>query len=176
MPAASAAQLEDQARGGDAEAFGRLLRLYDDELRGVVWSILRDRHAVDDAMQASYEKAFRAIGRFRGESALKTWLHSICYRTAVDLARFESRRTHPPVDPETAATTDPEPERILARLEAADALASLSPEQRGVLYLTSGLGYSFDETASMTGLNRGTVASRVSRAKERLRLEAIRER
>lgn len=172
VPGVSTAELEDQARRGDAEAFGRLLRLYDDDIRGVVWSVLRDRDAVDDAMQSAYEKAFRSIDGFRGESSLRTWLHSICYRTAIDLARFESRRNHPSIEAVPPIVDGPPSDEVHARIEATEILASLGPEQRGVLYLTAALGYSFDETAAITGLNRGTVASRVSRAKERLRGEA----
>lgn len=164
----SITELEDRARRGDACSFGQLLRIHNDDLRGVVWSVLRDQHDVDDAMQAAYEKAFRAIGDFSGRSTLKTWLHSICYRTAVDIMRYESRRVHERVGDMAACGSVDVAE---TRIEAAAVLDSLIPEQRAVLYLTAALGYTFDEVSEITGINRGTVASRVSRAKQRLRKE-----
>ena len=164
------AQLERQSRAGDAQAFGALLRLHDHDLRGVVWAVVRDGHAVDDVMQTAYEKAFRAIGSFAGDSSLKTWLHSICYRCAIDHVRHEGRRAHVALDvladrPGDASTTDD----ALARLSLADALNRLDPETRALVMMTTALGLSFDETAEVTGLARGTVASRVGRARELLR-------
>ena len=86
--------LERSARDGDADAFGQLLRLWDGDLRGVAWSVARSAAATDDIMQDAYERAFRAIDGFNGESAMKTWLHSIVYRSALDFVRYEDRRAH----------------------------------------------------------------------------------
>ncbi len=167
--------LERRARGGEAAAFGLLIRRYDNDLRGVVWSVVRSSHITDDVMQAAYERAFRAISSFDGRSTMKTWLHSICYRAAIDHIRYESRRRHDPIDGEGGADvvrlpTGPSPhDEVSNRMELTHALGTLDPEQRAVMMLTSWLGYSFDETAEITGLRRGTVASKAGRGRRKLR-------
>jgi RNA polymerase sigma factor (sigma-70 family) len=86
--------LEERACEGDSEAFSLLIRRFDRDLRGTAWSVVQSSEATDDVMQAAYERAFRSIGTFNRDSALKTWLHTICYRTAIDHLRYESRRRH----------------------------------------------------------------------------------
>jgi RNA polymerase sigma-70 factor, ECF subfamily len=161
--------IEQRACAGEAAAFGALIREYDDDLRGVVWSVVRTAHATDDVMQAAYEKAFRSIRSFDQRSALKTWLYSICYHAALDHVRYEKRRRHDDLDNivelpsrvSVAATVE-------QRVELAEVLAGLDPEQRALLMLTAGCGYSFDETADIVGMRRGTVASKVSRARNKI--------
>ena len=170
--------LEQRARQGEAAAFGALIREVDRGLRGMVWSIVQSNDATDDVMQTSYEKAFRAIKTFDGRSTLKTWLHSICYRAAIDHVRYEKRRRHDDVDEveqgvfgQQIAVTDGV-ESADARMDLDARLATLDPEARALLMLTIGMGYSFDETAEIVGMKRGTVASKVSRARTRLSKEA----
>ncbi len=164
--------LEQRARTGDPAAFGQLIRVWDRDLRGVAWSVVRSGPATDDVMQDAYERAFRALDRFDGRSAMKTWMHSIVYRTAIDHVRFEGRRRHDDVEglrpvADTVDRSTPEA-TVLGREELAGVLEDCTPEQRAMLMLTAGLGYSFDETAELLGESRGTVASRVSRARAKL--------
>lgn len=165
-------ELERRARGGDSGAFGQLLRAWDHDLRGVAWSVVRDQHQVDDIMQEAYEKAFRAIKSFDGRSSMKTWLHTIVYRRAIDYVRYEGRRRHDSlaevIELPLAGAQDMG-DRVLSGIDARKALESVDPEHRALLYYTTALGYSFDETAEITGVARGTVASRVGRAKKKLR-------
>jgi len=168
--------LERRARQGDAAAFGALIETFDHDLRGVVWSIVRSDHATDDVMQAAYEKAFRAIRNFDGRSSLKTWLHRIAYRAAIDHLRYEGRRRHADIDDLTEsgpfarlASTPSSAGDVDDRLEVEALLADLDPDQRALVMMTLGLGYTYDEAAEITDVNRGTVASKVSRAREKLR-------
>ena len=167
---ASVAGLEANARTGDAYAFGQLIAQWDNELRGVAWSVVRSAPDTDDVMQRSYEKAFRTIGSFRSDASLKTWLHSICYRTAIDHVRYESRRRHDAIDSVAelgdAGAAD---QHAIAKADLAAVLEQLEPQTRALLMLTAGLGYSFDEAAEIAGMPRGTVASKVGRAKRTLR-------
>lgn len=167
--------IEAAARRGDPAAFGAFLRQVDHDLRGVVWAVVRDRHGVDDVMQVAYEKAFRAIGSFAGTSSLKTWLHSICFRTAIDHVRHERRRTHQDLS-SVAQLSAPNSTsgHAMARIDVDELLGDLDHETRALVMMTSALGLSFDEAAEITGIARGTVASRVSRARERMRRKATR--
>lgn len=165
------ATLENQARLGDATAFGALIRHYDNDLRGVVWAVVRSQVDTDDVMQTAYEKAFRSLGTFDGKSTMKTWLHSICYRSAIDHVRYEGRRRHESID-DVVSLGNPGSsvsELATAGVDVGRAFEQLSEEHRVLLMLTIGLGYSFDETAEIVGMRRGTVASKVSRARTKLK-------
>ena len=157
----------------DAESFAEILPEHDDYLRGVVWAVVRDPDVIDDIMQATYEKAYRSVGGFDGRSSLRTWLHTICYRTAIDHIRHELRQHRVSLDVAATEAIDPRQrsmsDDVDKRLVAIDVLARLDPEHRALLYFTAGLGYSYDEVAEIVGMSRGTVASKVSRAKDRLR-------
>lgn len=159
--------LEERARAGDAAAFGALVRTVDADLRRVVWSVVRNAADTDDVMQAAYEKAFRAIGTFDGRSAFRTWLHSVCYRTAIDYVRYESRRDHGVLG-EHPHDGDVGLRAVEARIDVAHVFDQLDEEQRVLLMLTLGLGFSYDETAEIVQTQRGTVASKVSRARAKL--------
>lgn len=161
--------LETRARSGDAHAFGSLIRTWDHDLRGVVWAVVRSNHATDDVMQNAYEKAFRAIDGFDGRASLKSWLHSICYRAAIDYVRYEGRRSHDDVSELSVVPESPDAAtQAVAGIELELAFDSLDEEQRVLLMLTAGLGYSYDEVAEIVGMPRGTVASRASRARAQL--------
>lgn len=171
--------LEQRARNGEAAAFGQLARLYDRDLRNVVWSALRSPGVVDDVMQSAYERAFRNIGSFDGRSSIKTWLSSICYRAAIDHIRYEGRRRHPSIDDEdgsvsfdsTFSSGGDLAARVADRDQLSRAMAVLSPDEAAILTMTAGLGYSYDEVAEIMDIARGTVASRASRARRRLEQE-----
>ncbi len=173
------AELERRACRGEAAAFGQLARMYDSDLRNVVWSVFRQPRFIDDIMQSSYERAFAKIATFDSRSSLKTWLAAICYRTAVDHARYEGRRRHSSVDDEEIAVgydaTFADSIDVAAHVASRDALeramARLSSDEAAILTMTAGLGYSFDEVATVMNIKRGTVASRASRARSRLQQE-----
>lgn len=158
-----------QELSGDPVAFGALIREIDPYLRRVVWAVVGNGPDTDDVMQDSYEKAFLAISTFEGRSSIRTWLHSICYRTALDFVRHSSRRRH---DGEGVLQTLPSSEfvdeQVSSRDELATMFALLRQDERAVLMLR-GLGYSTTEIAKITGLRFGTVASKGHRAQKKLR-------
>lgn len=164
--------LEAKAACGDLAAFGAVIRSHDHDLRGVAWSIVRDASKTDDVMQDTYEKAFKAIDTFDGRSSMKTWLHSICYRTAIDHGRRESIRRHDSIDGAAPGHLDGAGGAVdsgFTSVVLAESLEQLDPESRAVVMLSVGYGYTYEEVATMTGLERGTVSSRLSRAKAKLR-------
>lgn len=169
MSVLSEEQLVSRACEGDPASFGELIRLWDADLRGVAWSVCRSASDTDDIMQRTWEKAFRSIDSFDGRSKLKTWVWSICRRTALDHIRYEGRRKH---DPESAMRQWEAHENTSRdaadRMELSAVLDSLDPETRSLLMMTAGLGLSVDEAAEIAELPRGTAASRIRRARARL--------
>lgn len=154
----------------DARSFGEFIRSHDKRLRGVAWAVVRDQHQTDDVMQAAYEKAFRALPNFDGRSTMSTWLHSIVYRTALDHVRYEGRRRHQDVDQlhNVGSGGDSAAGAGIGRIELEAVMEQLGPADRTALMLVAGWGYSYDDAAEIMGEARGTVASRVSRARRRL--------
>jgi RNA polymerase sigma-70 factor (ECF subfamily) len=158
-----------RARRGDERAFADLVRHYDEGLRALAFRIVGDRDRMDDAMQDAYVRAFRALPRFRGESAPGTWLYRITYNACID----ELKRTRPSVPLEEAGelpdTRPGIPELLSTRNRVAAALAQLSPADRAAVLLVDAQGFDYGEAAGVLGVPAGTVASRLNRARTLLR-------
>ncbi len=154
---------------GDRDAFTELVRRHRDRLWAVALRTLGDREDAADALQEALLHAYRSADRFRGDSAVTTWLHRIVVNSCLDRAR--RRQVRP-----TVALADvmpltepaaPEPDRDTAR-EVWAALDQLPPEQRIPLVLLDMQGYSVAEIAEILGVAEGTVKSRCARARARL--------
>jgi RNA polymerase sigma-70 factor (ECF subfamily) len=164
--------LVTRSRAGDHRAFTLLLGWHDDRMRALAYRMLGSQAAMDDALQDAYLKAFRSLGRFKGESSFGTWLHRIVSRTCIDHLRTRRRRQEVPLD--LVATSGPDagsgPDQLVAERSALDrALADLPGDQRLVVLLVDGEGFSYEHVAGLLGTRPGTVASRLSRARASLR-------
>jgi RNA polymerase sigma-70 factor, ECF subfamily len=165
------ARLLERARGGDARAFEALVRRYDAALRSLAFRLLGDRDRMDDALQEAYVKAFRGLPSFRGESRLGTWLHRIAYNACVDELERSRKVVRLPLDelgdrPDPAAPLDAAAE---SRSELADALRALPLEERAAVLLVDAHDFTYEEAADVLGVPPGTIASRLNRARPRLR-------
>lgn len=164
------ARIINRAKAGDQEAFGALVRHYDDGLRLLVFRLLGDRDRMDDVLQDAYLKAFRALPNFRGEAGLGTWLYRIAYNACLDdLRRSQAAplRFDEEIDWVEAA---PDPiEGVSERTALADALASLPPEERAAVLLVDAKGFDYASAGEVLGVPTGTVASRLNRARATLR-------
>jgi RNA polymerase sigma-70 factor (ECF subfamily) len=157
---------------GDPDAFGEIVRRHRDRLWAVALRTVGDREEAADALQDALLSAYRAAERFRGDSAVTTWLHRIVVNACLDRARRrQSRPTVPLPEVETpavrAATTGPDLDSE-TRLTVRAALAQLPAEQRAALVLLDIEGYSVAEIAVMLGIAEGTVKSRCARGRARL--------
>jgi RNA polymerase sigma-70 factor, ECF subfamily len=153
---------------GDRRAFGELVQRHRDRLWAVAIRTLGDREEAADAVQDALISAYRAADRFRGDSAVTTWLHRIVVNACLDRARRrQSRPTVPLPEVETAVRAAAEPDRDTGVVVRA-ALAQLPPEQRAALVLLDIEGYSVAEIAEMLGIAEGTVKSRCARGRARL--------
>lgn len=164
-----------RAAAGDRDAFVALVRRHDDRLRSLAAKLLAgDRHAMDDVMQDAYVHAYRALPRFRQEAQFGTWLYRIVYNACVDELR-RARRRPAPFDPTDAGwdapTTAAGPDAVAGAADTTTrALAELSADQRAVVVLVDGEGFDHGTAARILGVAPGTVASRLSRGRARIRL------
>ena len=154
-----------RARGGDVDAFVALIQRHDRELRALAFRILGDRHAMDDALQEAYARAFKALPSFRGGSSLRTWLYRIAYNACID----ELRRSRPAEALGEHAAADSVDGPAIARLDLAAALAALPVDLRAIVLLVDAAGLDYREAADVLGIPAGTVASRLNRARTALR-------
>jgi len=168
------------AQSGNLAAFNRLVMTYQGLAFNVAARVMGDADAAADATQEAFIKAFKAIKQYRGGS-FKSWLMRIVSNTCYDRLRYEQRRPHEPLSPEDGESdhaphlldpADP-PEKQVEQREMAQmiqhAITQLPPDQRLILVLSDVEGFSYQEIAETTGIALGTVKSRLSRARTRLR-------
>ncbi|MFG3710546.1 RNA polymerase sigma factor SigM [Micromonospora sp. NPDC049460] len=163
---------------GDRDAFAELFHRHRDRLWAVALRTLGDREEAADALQDALLSAHRAAGRFRGDSAVTTWLHRIVVNACLD--RIRRRQAHPTVPlPDgvrdggsESATGGVEPAAPVhdhdTALVVRQALAGLPAEQRSALILVDVQGYPVAEVARILGVAEGTVKSRCARGRARL--------
>lgn len=164
---------------GDKRAFDLLVMKYQYKVHAIVSRYIKDFDEVNDVVQEAFIKAYRALAKFRGESAFYTWLYRIAVNTAKNYLVAKNRR--PPASDVDAEDADyyegserlrdiGSPERLLYRdeLEAAVdmAIKNLPEDLRTAVTLREFEGLSYEEIAEVMGCPVGTVRSRIFRARE----------
>jgi RNA polymerase sigma-70 factor (ECF subfamily) len=158
---------------GDPHAFAELVQRHRDRLWAVALRTLGDPEEAADALQDAFLSAYRAVGRFRGEAAVTTWLHRIVINACLDRMRRQSIRPAVPMgddatlDAVAPKNADPTAMHEIA-LDVTDALQRLPYEQRAALVLVDMMGYGVDEAARVLEVPTGTVKSRCARGRARL--------
>ncbi len=165
---------------GETQAFNLLVEKYQEMAYSVAYRMLRNPDAAADVVQDSFIKAFRALSGFQGGN-FRSWLMRIVANTCYDVLRVQQRRGTDSLD-DMAIDQDhnaylvdraESPESYAERMELNQfiemGIHALPPEQRLVLVLCDIHGYAYEEIAEIADLPMGTVKSRISRARLRLR-------
>ncbi len=173
----SDSELVAAARAGDAESFGSLIGRYEERILRLVRGMV-PRADVEDVAQEAFLKAFRKLHLFDGRASFYTWLYRITANTAMDWRKKEARRRHPPL-PEGPAGEDllpsggPTPATRASQHELGElidrAIADLPPRYHEILTLREVQGLSYEDISRTLDISKGTVESRLFRARERLR-------
>lgn len=172
-------QLVERVKRGDKRAFDLLVLKYQHKIVGLVSRYLRDQDEVVDVTQEAFIKAYRALPRFRGDSAFYTWLYRIAINTAKNHLVSKSRRP-PDTDLDidagefqdsSAVLSDidtPESRLATDQLEAViyKAIDDLPEELKVAVTLREFEGLSYEEIAEVMECPVGTVRSRIFRARE----------
>jgi RNA polymerase sigma-70 factor (ECF subfamily) len=174
------AQAIQSATNGDLAAFNRLVTAYQSTAYNVAYRIMGDADAAADACQEAFLSAFKGIQKFRGGS-FKSWILRIVTNTCYDQLRYKGRRPansleevaeNPDYSPKLVNGTE-RPEEYALRQELnhviQEGINGLPPDQRTVLVLSDVQGFAYHEIAEITGVSLGTVKSRLSRARTKLR-------
>lgn len=156
----------------DPDGFWSLVQPYDRGLRALAYRLVGDRDLMDDVLQEAYLRAFRALPSLRGgPEAVGSWLYRIVYNASMDQLRKRQRAPQVPLeDVPDRPDPAPDPGEIAAgRGDLAAALGRLPPVMRAAVLLVDAEGLSYEEAGAIIGVPKGTVASRLSRAREILR-------
>ena len=171
-------QLVKKAQRGDTRAFDLLVLKYQGRIATLVSRYVNNPAEVEDVTQEAFIKAFRALPKFRGDSAFYTWLYRIATNAAKNHLVAKSRRPTSDADVDDAeyfdegdALRDSEtPENSLYGDELArvvqDALDNLPDDLRTALTLREFEGLSYEEIADVMECPVGTVRSRIFRARD----------
>jgi len=153
------------ARDGDRMALAAFVRRSQTEVWRFVASLVGTTEA-DDVTQDVYVRAWRSIGRFRGDASARTWLFVIARRACADALRGRSRRRRLNERLEAGAARAPTTSAGRAGGHALEALVEcLDVDRREAFVLTQLLGCSYEETAAVCGVPVGTIRSRIARAR-----------
>lgn len=139
-------------------------------LRRYARAMVGDRAAADDLVQDTLERAWLRIAQWRPGSDLRAWLFGIMHNLRVDQLRRPGLKTLPMDDEDIDVPTRATQSDLLEVGDLETALARLPEEQRAVLLLVALEEMSYDEVAKTLDIPVGTVMSRLSRGRERLRL------
>jgi len=181
------APLVERVKQGDVKAFEMLVVKYQRRIERLIGRMVRDVDLVPDIAQETFIRAYRALPKFRGDSAFYTWLYRIAVNTAKkalgelkrDLLVTESSRALRDDDDETFRVenepmTGETPESLLQSKEIAmtvnSAIEALSEDLRQAITLREIEGLSYEEIAELMNCPIGTVRSRIFRAREAIAL------
>jgi RNA polymerase sigma-70 factor (ECF subfamily) len=172
--AAGEAALLARLKEGDARAFEELVIAHQHRVFGVALRMLGNAAEAEEVAQEAFLRAHRAIGSFRGEAKLSTWLYGIASRLCLNrLAGGERRLVRGEVELDRLAEPGADPAADLERSEVEQALhraiAELPEERRIVVVLRDLEGLSYEEIAAALELELGTVRSRLHRARTDLK-------
>jgi RNA polymerase sigma-70 factor, ECF subfamily len=164
------ARLIELTRNGSAEAAGELFDRYWPQAWKAAYAVTNDRAAADDVAQDAVQRAFAALGRFDDSRAFGPWLKRIAVNRAIDELRRRGRIESLDEQRALHQSGDESPARELRNLGVVDAVAALSPSKRLVVVLRYWLDFPIEEIAEVLQIPTGTVASRLSRAQDELRV------
>ena len=173
--------LIQSAQRGDLNAFNELVLQYQNQVYNLAYRIMGEGDSAADATQEAFISAYRAIDRYRGGS-FRAWLMRIVTNACYDELRRRKRR--PTSSLEALYAADAAPGEVLmngaegpeAYVQRQDlnralhaALQTLPEEQRAALVLSDVQGYNYSEIAEIMQVSLGTVKSRLSRARAKMR-------
>ena len=176
---ASDKKLVERVQKGDKGAFDLLVLKYQHKIVNLIMRYVRDPELALDIAQEAFIKAYRALPRFRGDSAFYTWMYRIAVNTAKNHLAAQRRR---PMDVELDLQ-DPEQYDLHAKLKETDtpeglalgnelketverAIAALPEDLRTAIVLRELEGMSYEEIAQTMDCPVGTVRSRIFRARD----------
>jgi RNA polymerase sigma-70 factor (ECF subfamily) len=178
-------QLVESARQGDERAFATLVDRYQEPVVNFCWRMVGSRQDAEDLAQDSFVRLYRYLGRIEPRAKFSTALFGIARNLTLNYIRDQKRRgrgrtaslarndeTERPVEDHDAVPDRQARLQEIGRL-IEQAMQELTPRHREVLILRELEGLDYDSIARVVRCSKGTVKSRINRAREQLRLRLI---
>ena len=171
-------ELIRRAGRGDSAAFETLMSAQEGRMYAVALRMCGNREDAQDCMQEAMVRVYRAISGFKGQSSFATWVYRITMNSCLDELRRRKARTSASLDAmlengysPSDETDTPEHHSLQAEQKRLleKAIADLPEDMRAAIVLRDIQGCSYDEIARVLNANVGTIKSRISRGRERLR-------
>lgn len=169
-----------RVQAGDKLAFNLLVSKYHRRVARLLTRMVRNQEDIEDVVQETFIKAYRAIGNFRGDSAFYTWIYRIAINTAKNLLVTQGRRPSTLKESNDGDSETFEDNAALSNIDTPEslyqtkqigkavneAMAALPEELRSAIVMREIDGLSYEEIAAAMDCPIGTVRSRIFRARE----------
>jgi RNA polymerase sigma-70 factor (ECF subfamily) len=171
-------ELIREALDGDGQAYGILVQRFQDRLFNAMLHVVGSEEEAEDVVQDSFVQAYIKLDTFQGNSKFFTWLYRIAFNNALSRQRkkrgdlsIEQSREITGSDPEDRHESPDEPLLRAERVALVQrALQCLTEQHRAILVLREMQDLSYGEISEILGINIGTVRSRLSRARNQLKI------
>ena len=179
----SDAELVRRFKEGDRNAYSEIVRRYQDRVYTMCLRWMKDPHIAEEVAQDVFLALFRALDRFRGDAQLSTWIYRVVVNHCKNRRLYRQRRhsnKHEPLEGDRdddmparqIASDGPGTDALTHHSEAQrlvqEGLARLDEEQRQIIVLRDVQDLSYEEIGEILDLPRGTVKSRLHRARAQL--------
>jgi RNA polymerase sigma-70 factor (ECF subfamily) len=174
-------QIISAVLSGDTDAFEALVLENRRQVYNLALKMTKNEQDAYDISQEAFLKAFRSLDKFRGDSKFSVWLYRLTSNLCLDFLRAQKRREKVSLSYENDEDEQQEleipderfsPEKILEqnnlRESISSALDALPEDYRSIIVMREMDGLSYDEISARTGLELGTVKSRIFRARKKL--------
>jgi len=171
--------LVGRAVKGDTSAFETLMEHHEGRIYAIALRMCGNREDAQDCAQEAMLRIYHALDRFKGQSSFATWVYRVTMNSCLDELRKRKVRAATSLDSmlesgwSPQATESDQPEVQALRGEQRDrilaAIASLPEDMRTVIVLRDIQGFSYEQIADILNANIGTIKSRISRGREKLR-------
>lgn len=171
-------KLIEQAIDGDPAAFNRLMEMHEKRMYAVALRMFGNREDAQDCLQEAMLRVYRSIGGFKAQSSFGTWVYRITMNTCLDEIRRKKNKQNTSLDGMldlgwSPADDSAAPEKQVIQKELKkrinQCIGELPEDMRSPIIMRDIHGYSYDEIAEMLNVNVGTIKSRISRGREKLR-------
>ena len=166
------------ASHGDSDAFGLLIKDYEKLMYSLAYRLCENAEDAKDCMQDAMIRIYRALPSFRGESSFSTWIYRIVTNTCLDSHRRKKVRRAESLDAlsesgwnarDTKMSPEEHSENEWLKQRLSAALKELPVDIRSAVVMRDVHGLSYEEISESLDINIGTVKSRISRGREKLR-------
>jgi len=163
--------LIDACKRGESDAYRRLYDMYKDRVYSTTLRTLGNGEDAEDALQETFVKAFRSIGKFEGKSSFSTWIYRIAFNTAIEIVRKRKKHDHHLDIDEYAdiLAGDSLKDHTPVQQAVEEELQNLPEGYRRVFVLHATEGFKHHEIAKMLGISVGTSKSQYYQARIKMR-------